>query len=479
MNNITIHPVILLGGSGTRLWPLSRSNYPKQFTVFSGEYSLFQETLLRLQTLPNVGRIYLMVSRHNYFICLDQLQALTIDNIELIVEPVARSTAPAITIAATHIQQTQDETHFMLVLPSDHHIKDAQKFNQTVIAAIDSAKNQLILFGIKPNSPAINYGYIEAAGDQLPASVKQFIEKPPIAHATELIKNKNMYWNSGMFCFSVKTFLQEMQRHQPDIIKLATLTLQNVIQQGNTFYADKKIFEKMPDISIDHALMEKTDRAWVYELQSDWSDLGDWKAIYDHAQKDECGNVAIGNVLSLSTTNAYLHSSKQLLTTIGLDNIIAVATKDSVLIANKDRAQDVKTLVELLKTSSYAERVKDDLKVYRPWGSYERLIHTPQFQVKHMIIKPGAKLSLQLHHRRSEHWVVVDGIADVVCGKSTFQMQANESTYIPKHTQHRLSNTQSMPLHLIEVQVGNYLGEDDIERFDDVYGQIDTLVDVH
>ncbi|EKD44971.1 MAG: hypothetical protein ACD_70C00133G0001 [uncultured bacterium] len=473
-----IHPVILLGGSGTRLWPLSRSNYPKQFAVFSEKYSLFQETVLRLRQLPTVGRIYLMVSTHNYFICLDQLRELAIDDIELLVEPVSRNTAAPIAVIASHIQKTHSSDDAMLVLPSDHHIQDASAFIETVQQAAVESDNKLILFGVKPNRAAIEYGYIEAMNAALPSPVKQFVEKPDESRARTLIENKNMYWNSGMFLFSVKKLLSELRLYCYEMTVLAEALLQDVIQQGNTIYLNKSAFEKMPVISIDVALMEKTHNAVVYALQSDWSDLGDWKAVYDHAEKDENHNVTIGPVLSLATQHSYLRSDQQLLATIGVDHLVVVATKDSVLIANKNETQAVKTLVELLKNSVHHECAKEDLKMYRPWGSSERLIHTKQFQVKHIVVKPGGRLSLQVHHHRTEHWVVVKGVADVVCGHSNFQLHENESTYIPKHTQHRFINSQSTPLHLIEVQVGDSLSEDDIERLDDVYGQIDTLIGV-
>src|SRR3990167_16395 len=399
METITINPVILIGGSGTRLWPMSRVNYPKQFNKFLGDHSLFQQTLLRLSAIQNCGKIILVVGESNYFLCLDQLRELSIDNVDIIVEPIGKNTAPAVAVAAEYICQNDNDNNLMLVLPSDHQIKDTDHFIQTVHDAMHKAYEKLVLFGVVPNSPATGYGYIQAENNEKPAKVAQFIEKP---------------------------------------------------------------------------CMEKTNNAYVFPLQSDWSDLGDWNAVYQIEKADEQGNVAIGNVLSLSTKNSYLHSHNKLLTTIGIDNLVVVSAKDSVLIADKNKVQDVKILVDLLKSGQYAEHAHNDLKVHSPWGSYESVINMDNFQVKHIVVKPGGTLSLQLHHHRSEHWIVVKGIAEVVCGENAYQVHENQSTYIPKETKHRLMNLQSTPLHLIEVQVGGYLGEDDIVRYDDVYGRADV-----
>lgn len=473
MRNQIIHPVILIGGSGTRLWPMSRANYPKQFNKFLGKHSLFQNTVLRLQSLKNIGKMILVVSESNYFLCLDQLSEISIDNVDIIVEPTGRNTAPAVAVVAEHVQRQYSEQDLMLVLPSDHHIKDTDQFIATVQEAVLGAVGKLVLFGVKPTAPVTGYGYIQAESSAKPAKVSQFLEKPNRENAEKLIQRENCFWNSGMFFFSAQTILSEMQLHAPDIKSLAEKTITESTHQGSTFHLPRDHFSMMPNLPLDIAVMEKTQNAYVYPLQSDWTDLGDWNAVYETENADAEGNVKIGQVLSLDTTNSYLHSHDKLLTTIGVDNIVVVSAKDSVLIADKNKVQDVKALVDLLKAGQFAERAHNDLIVHRPWGSYESVINMDNFQVKHIIVKPGGKLSLQLHHHRSEHWIVVKGIAEVVCGEETFNVRENESTYIPKETKHRLINHQKTPLHLIEVQVGDYLGEDDIVRFDDVYGRVD------
>lgn len=474
---LQINPVILIGGKGTRLWPLSRTNYPKQFYKFLGNHSLFQQTLLRLNGLKNCGRIYLIVSENNYFLCLDQLREISIDNVMILVEPVGRNTAPAIAIAAHAIRMNEHPDNLMLVLPSDHQIKNTEKFLETIHLATAIASEKLVLFGIKPTSPSTAYGYIQATPNTtLPAAVERFLEKPNLDRAKILMVTPHCFWNSGMFFFSASNILNEIKAHAPDIATFAKSSLNEASHQGNTIYLNRDLFSQMPNMPIDIAIMEKTRNAFVFPLQSDWSDLGDWDAVYNGEIQDENGNVTIGNVISLSTKNSYLHSHTKLLTTIGVDNLVVVSAKDSVLIADKNKVQDVKALVDLLKAGKYAECADNDLTVHRPWGTYESVINIHNFQVKHIIVKPGAKLSLQLHHYRSEHWVIVKGIADVVCGESTYQVRENESTYIPKNTKHRLMNLQEMPLHIIEVQVGDYLGEDDIVRFDDIYRRTSELV---
>lgn len=466
-----INPVILVGGTGTRLWPMSRANYPKQFNKFDGEYSLFQQTLLRLKEINNINRIYLVVNESNYFLCLDQLHELKIDNAIMIVEPESRNTAPAIAAAALIIQQHNASDELMLVLASDHKIKNASQFADTIHQGAAFSQDKIILFGVKPTEPATAYGYIQAEHDaSTPAKVRTFFEKPDLDNAKKLMAQSNCYWNSGLFLFSVATLLEELSFHAPDIHQLALSATTNAITRENTHYLNRETFSKMPNIPIDIAVMEKTNTAYVLALKSDWSDLGDWNAIYSNAQADALGNVAVGNVLSLSTTNSYLQSNDKLLTTVGLDNIVVVASKDSVLVADKNQTQSIKALVDLLK-QNHADYVTHDVKVHRPWGTYESVMRAGNFQVKHIMVKPGGILSLQLHHHRSEHWIVVKGIADVICGTASFQVNENESTYIPINTQHRLINLQDTPLELIEVQVGNYLGEDDIVRLEDVYGR--------
>ncbi len=477
INNI--NPVILIGGSGTRLWPLSRVNYPKQFIKFSGAYSLFQLTLLRLNNIENINQIYLVVGENNYFLCLEQLRELNLKNIEMLIEPVGRNTAPAIAVAAEAIKKKSGDAQLMLVLPSDHQIKDTEKFAESINQAVEFAKDKIILFGIKPIEPSTAYGYIQTenkinnktGNKTIPLKVEKFLEKPDLEKAKILISKQNCFWNSGMFFFSVDVIVNAIEKHAPEINELAKNSLDKAIKEGCATYLNKTIFSKMPNIAIDIAVMEKTDNAFVFKLKSDWSDLGDWNSVSKNEAYDINGNVNIGNILTINTKNSYLNSPNKLLATIGVDNLVVVTTRDSVLVANKNQTQDVKTLVNLLKNSNFSECIENDLKVFRPWGSYENVVDLDNFKVKHIIVKPGGKLSLQMHHQRSEHWIVVKGIADVVCGEKNYEVYKNESTYIPKKTKHRLMNLQETPLHLIEVQVGDYLKEDDIIRFDDIYGR--------
>ena len=361
MRNQIIHPVVLIGGSGTRLWPMSRANYPKQFNKFLGEHSLFQNTLLRLQTLSNIGKTILVVSESNYFLCLDQLSELSIDNVDIIVEPTGRNTAPAVAVVAAHIKRHYNENDLMLVLPSDHHIKDSAQFIHTVQEAVSSAVDKLVLFGVKPTAPVTGYGYIQAESSEKPAKVSQFLEKPNRENAEKLMQRENCFWNSGMFFFSAKTILREMQFHAPDITALCEKIMQDITHQGSTFHLPRDHFSMMPSLPLDIAVMEKTQNAHVYPLQSDWTDLGDWNAVYETESADLEGNVKIGQVLSLDTKNSYLHSHGKLLTTIGIDNVVVVSAKDSVLIADKNKVQDVKTLVDLLKAGQFAECAHNDL----------------------------------------------------------------------------------------------------------------------
>lgn len=468
-----ICPVILIGGSGTRLWPLSRSNHPKQFIQFENKLSLFQKTVLRLKTLKSVDKIVLVVNQNHYFICIDQLRELNCGQVDIIVEPESRNTAPAITCAAQWLMRYVDKDALMLVLPSDHHIEQVDEFIRSIeTAATHVDANKLILFGVTPTGPVTGYGYIEATEQAIfPVKIAHFYEKPTEHNAKKLIELPHCYWNSGLFLFSVEAILLQMQYYQPDIAELSQQAMEHAVIRDHSCYLDRSYFAAMPSISIDHAIMEKTQHAYVMALQSDWTDLGDWNAVSEQGVSDENGNVSIGRVICESTKNSYLHSSFPLLATIGVDHLVVVASRDSVLIADKSKTQDVKKLVAQLSHLGFSEHVVDHAQVHRPWGTYEIILKSSCFCVKHIVVKPNAKLSLQSHQHRSEHWVVVKGIADVECGQNRFQVFENQSTYVSKNTKHRLMNFQLTSLELIEVQVGEHIGEEDIIRYDDVYGR--------
>lgn len=468
-----ICPVILIGGTGTRLWPLSRANHPKQFIQFENNLSLFQKTVLRLRALKSVDRIVLVVNQNHYFLCIEQLRDLNCAQVDIIVEPESRNTAPAIACAAYWIMRHAGSEALMLVLPSDHHIADIDGFIRSIKTAATFADNQkLILFGVRPTNPVTGYGYIETTTNaNLPVKITHFYEKPTEDKAKQLIALPHCYWNSGLFLFSVDAILSQLELYQSHIALLCQQAIQDADIRDRCCYLHSKSFAALPFISIDNAIMEKTQQAYVMILQSDWTDLGDWNAVSEQSISDENGNVTAGRVICESTQNSYLHSSYPLLATIGVDHLVVVASRDSVLVADKSKAQDVKKLVSQLSLLGFSEHIQDHVRVHRPWGAYEIIMKSSHFCVKHILVKPNAKLSLQSHQHRSEHWIVVKGIADVECDQKHFQVFENQSTYVSKNTKHRLMNFQSTPLELIEVQVGEHISEDDIIRYDDVYGR--------
>ncbi len=466
-----IVPVVLAGGSGTRLWPLSRKLFPKQFQPLTGDHSMLQETLLRLAGVPHAPAVIVCSEEHRFLVA-EQCRELAQEPGDIILEPVPRNTAPAIALGAMAALRRYNDP-ILLVLPSDHFIGKTEVFAELVQTAAAAVGDGLMTFGIVPTSPETGYGYIETA-EPLTAvqgirPVSSFVEKPDRARAQAMLEDGRHLWNSGMFLFRASSYLAELGRQQPEMYQ----TVERAFAEGEPdldFFRPGSSFLDCPSDSIDYAVMERTDRALVVPADIGWSDLGSWSALWEVSAKDDQGNAKSGDVVALQTTNSYIHADHRLVTTIGLESAVVVETRDAVLIADKRNVQDVKSLVDNLKALERTEH-ESHVRVFRPWGSYEGLEQGPGFQVKRITVKPGASLSLQMHHHRSEHWIVVSGVAEVVRDDEQFSLHANESTYIPLGARHRLSNAGTEMLELIEVQVGSYLGEDDIVRFEDVYGR--------
>jgi mannose-1-phosphate guanylyltransferase / mannose-6-phosphate isomerase len=472
-------PLILSGGSGSRLWPLSRKLYPKQFLALTGSATMFQQTLKRL-ALEGMGKPIVVCNEEHRFIVSEQLAAIDCKAQSILLEPFGRNTAPAVAIAAMHlIAEGRDE--LLLVLPADHVIEDLQVFHTALGVARKAAEQgEMVLFGVPAERAETGYGYIKTGGAKSALSagvlkVEQFVEKPDLATACRFVAQGDYFWNSGMFLFRCSRYLEELQRHDPDIYDTCQLALSRSKADLEFIRIDPGSFECCPDNSIDYAVMEKTDRACVVPLAAGWNDVGSWSALWDVQDKDSNGNSHAGDVVMHDSHNCLVHSQSKLVTLVGLDDMVVVETKDAVMVAHKDRVQDVKQLVNTLTAQGRTE-AQDHCQVYRPWGSYDSIDNGNRFQVKRIVVKPGASLSLQKHHHRAEHWIVVSGTARVTCDEKSFLLWENQSTYIPIAAIHRLSNPGKIPLEIIEVQSGSYLGEDDIERFEDVYGRTDTTV---
>lgn len=468
---MSIQPVILAGGTGSRLWPLSRQMYPKQVIGLTGERSLLQTTLQRVHELPDILPPIIVVGEEHRFLTKSQVEELDIfPEYHILLEPLGRNTAPAICGAALFTRKETKEEPVLLVLPADHLITRNEAFVQTVTRAVELAgQGSLTTFGIVPDHPETGYGYIaKGEGDK----VASFVEKPDRATAEHYLAEGTYFWNSGMFAFPVSVLLEEMDRFSPNIVKTMDKAVRLGSADGIFFRFDKKAMAASPSDSIDYALMEKTDRAAMVEADIGWSDIGSWKALWQVSEKDERGNATAGDVMLEDVDNSLIRSEDTLVAALGLQDTIVVETADAVLVAPMDRSQDVKKVVNRLKKEQRQE-FQYHRTVYRPWGSYTTLEMHGRFQIKRITVTPGAKLSLQMHHHRHEHWVVVSGTARVVNGERTILLHENESTYISAGTNHRLENPGVIPLELIEVQVGSYLGEDDIVRFDDVYGRKD------
>ncbi|GLQ49245.1 mannose-1-phosphate guanylyltransferase/mannose-6-phosphate isomerase [Dyella flava] len=466
-------PLILSGGSGTRLWPVSRRNMPKQFLSLTGQDTLFQQTVARTRLLPDVAAPVVVASEDHRFLAADQLLEAGVQGATIVLEPAARNTAPAIALGALKALELDAEA-LLLVLPADHLIGDTQSFTAAVQQALPAARDGwLVTFGIRPDRPETGFGYIRRA-ESIGGSafrVAKFVEKPDQVTAQGYLDDGGYDWNSGMFLFKAARYLEELGQHAPDM--LAAVRAAYATGHGDLDFVrvDGAAFAKVPDNSIDYAVMEKTARAAVIPVSCAWSDIGSWSALWLSGKHDEQGNQREGDTMAVNTRNSLLRShDRHMIATVGVDDLIVVSTPDATLVAHRDAAQDVKKVVDQLKASGRTEHSFHRV-VHRPWGSYDSLEAGSRFQVKRIVVKPGASLSLQKHHHRAEHWIVVSGTAEVTCDDKVFLMTENQSTYIPLGSVHRLSNPGKVPLELIEVQSGSYLGEDDIVRFDDVYGR--------
>ncbi|WP_414485558.1 mannose-1-phosphate guanylyltransferase/mannose-6-phosphate isomerase [Stenotrophomonas sp. EMP41] len=464
----SIQPVILSGGSGTRLWPLSREAYPKQFLPLAGELTMLQATWKRVAPIAARGPLVIANEEHR-FVAAEQLQQVGAEPAAIILEPVGRNTAPAIAVAA--LEATRDGADaLLLVLPSDHVITNEAAFRSAVQAAAGAAEaGKLVTFGIVPTGPETGYGYIKAAEGQGLRAVERFVEKPDLDTATGYVSSGQYYWNSGMFLFKASRYLQELERFQPAMLAGSRQAWQQARRDADFTRLDKDAFTAVPSDSIDYAVMEKTADAVVIPLDAGWNDVGSWTALRDVSQQDGDGNAHQGDVIAIDCRNTYAYGQR-LVAMVGLDDVIVVETDDAVLVGKADRMQEVKTVVAQLKAEGRSEATWHR-KVYRPWGAYDSIDNGERFQVKRITVKPGGTLSLQMHHHRAEHWIVVSGTAEVTRGDEVILLSENQSTYIPLGVTHRLRNPGKLPLELIEVQSGSYLGEDDIVRFEDTYGR--------
>lgn len=463
-----VQPVILSGGSGTRLWPLSREAYPKQFLPLAGDNTMLQATWQRVAPIASRGPLVIANEEHR-FVAAEQLQQVGAEPAAIILEPMGRNTAPAIAVAA--LEATRDGADaLLLVLPSDHVITNEAAFRSAVQVAASAAEaGKLVTFGIVPTGPETGYGYIKAADGQGVRAVERFVEKPDLDTATGYVASGQYYWNSGMFLFKASRYLQELERFQPQMLAGSRTAWQQARRDADFTRLDKDAFAAVPSDSIDYAVMEKTADAVVVPLDAGWNDVGSWTALRDVSHQDGDGNAHQGDVIAIDCRNTYAYGQR-LVAMVGLDDVIVVETDDAVLVGKADRMQEVKTVVAELKADGRSEATWHR-KVYRPWGAYDSIDNGERFQVKRITVKPGGTLSLQMHHHRAEHWIVVSGTAEVTRGDEVILLSENQSTYIPLGVTHRLRNPGKLPLELIEVQSGSYLGEDDIVRFEDTYGR--------
>jgi len=456
----------LSGGSGTRLWPLSRKHKPKQFLNLFGDNTLFQDTLSRLDGMMELQDPIVVCNHEHRFMVAEQLQELGVDNADIILEPFGRNTAPAIAIAALQALKLNDDP-LLFILPADHIIHDIDGFHHAVhIAREHAEKVSLVTFGVVPTLPNTGYGYLEATDKDCISAVKAFVEKPDVATAQIYVDSGNHYWNSGIFLFKASTFLNELELYAPEILNVCRLALSASQKDLDFIRLDEAAFQHCPSGSIDYAVMEKTSKAIVVPLDIGWSDVGSWSSLWECVEQDADRNFLRGDVIIDDVQNSYIHSEHRLVSVLGLQDLVVVETADAVMIANKNSVQNVKSVVNQLIKSGRPE-TKFHRLCYRPWGYYDCIDTGERFQVKRLIVNTGASLSLQMHHHRAEHWIVVSGIAKVTCGGKVSILRENESTYIPLGTIHKLENVGKELLAIIEVQSGHYLGEDDIVRFDE------------
>lgn len=471
---MSIYPVILTGGAGSRLWPLSREHYPKPLLPLFGERTLLQETALRLSELPTAQPPLFVCNEEHRFLVAEQVQALGRKAGAILLEPEGRNTAPALTVAALYLLE-KDGDAVMVVMPADHVIPDKAIFQAAVERGIDLANaGHLVTYGVVPGHAETGYGYIRR-GEALDGGgayrVSRFVEKPDLATAQTYVDSGEYYWNSGIFTLRADAWIAEMQRLAPAILDACKSAIATGKRDDDFCRIGKDAFLNSPSDSIDYAVMEKTDKAAVVPLDAGWSDVGAWSALWEISARDASGNVTQGDVLTFDVRDTLVLAQHRCVAAIGLDGAVVIETPDAVLVTHRDRAQDVKEIVSQLKKSGRDE-YKFHRRVFRPWGNYEGIDNGARYQVKRLTVKPGAQLSLQLHHHRAEHWIVVKGTARVTRGEDVFILSENESTYIPLGVKHRLENPGSIPLEIIEVQSGSYLGEDDIVRFEDVYNRV-------
>ncbi|WP_070281751.1 mannose-1-phosphate guanylyltransferase/mannose-6-phosphate isomerase [Janthinobacterium sp. MP5059B] len=469
---IPLLPVILCGGSGTRLWPLSREAFPKQFLRLSSKGSMLQQTLQRLAGMDAVTPALLVCNESSRFIVAEQVREIGLENSRMLLEPMRRNTAPAIASAALHAMENGEDP-LLLVLPSDHVILDTPAFHRAIALARTAAEaGNLLTFGITPTGPETGYGYIRAEGaaSGQVQRILEFVEKPALALAEQYIASGDYFWNSGMFLFRASRYLAELERFQPAVLAACRAAITAAKSDLDFIRLDKDAYAASPDIAVDYAVMERTSHASTIALDAGWNDIGSWKAVLEVAEKDASNNSANGDVLIQDCNDCLVHSTSRLVTAIGMRNTVIVETADAVLVMDADQAQQTKTMVAQLIARERPEATIHR-EVFRPWGSYDSIGTGDRFQVKRITVKPGAKLSLQMHHHRAEHWIVVSGTAQITNGDKEYLLTENQSTYIPLGVVHSLANPGKLPLELIEIQSGSYLGEDDIVRFEDRYGR--------
>ena len=476
---MSLLPVIMAGGSGTRLWPLSRQLHPKQFLALgSGTQTMLQETVARMQGLDARQPVVICNEEHR-FLAAEQMRQIGHEGARILLEPVGRNTAPAIALAALDAMARKPAdapAPLLLVLAADHLIRDAEAFRTAVRAAESLAQaGSLVTFGVVPDRPETGYGYIEQGTPcgESGHAVKRFVEKPDLATAQQYLQNGGYLWNSGMFLMRADRYLEELKLWAPDILHACQSAMAQPAADMSFVRVDRAAFEACRSDSIDYAVMEKTDAAVVVPLDAGWSDVGSWASLWDVSEKDSNGNVCHGDVLCMGSESNLAHASSRLVSLLGVRDLMVVETADAVLVAHKDHVQDVKKVVDQLKAAGRSEH-HNHREVYRPWGSYDSIGQAERYQVKRITVKPGAKLSVQMHHHRAEHWIVVSGTARITNGDQTYLLTENQSTYIPVGQVHALENPGKIPLELIEVQSGSYLGEDDIVRFEDRYGRTDA-----